>query len=178
MKNSVKKLQVLAMFLVAALFSFVYAQNITGKSVKIEVNGTSPMHNWKMNSSSGTFSGNVAGNVISDVKFTTATKSLKSEKGKIMDNKAYDALKADKNPNISFAVNTIQIGKSILNGKLTVAGVTKNVVVPVVVTKTGAAYKITGESHLKMSDFGMQTPGFMGIRTGDAVVVKIDIVAN
>ena len=154
------------------------AQNITGKSVKVSVDGTSPMHNWTMTSSAGSFSGTVNGNIINNVKFAMAAKNLKSTKGKMMDNKAYDALKADKAPNISFAASSMNIGKGIMNGKLSVAGVTKSVVVPVTVVKNGASYTINGSANMKMSDFGMATPGFLGVRTGDAVTVKINIVAN
>lgn len=176
MKNLFKKIQVLALMLMVS--GFAYAQNITGKSVKVSVDGTSPMHDWTMTSTGGTFSGTVSGNAINNVKFVMPVKNLKSTKGKMMDNKAYDALKADKNSNISFTATSMNLGKGVVNGKMTVAGVTKAVAVPVTVTKTGSAYKIVGSSNLKMSDFGMATPGFMGIRTGDAVTVKVDIVAN
>lgn len=178
MKNLMKKLQVLVVLLAVSMLGLLYAQNITGKAVKVSVDGTSPMHNWTMDSNAGSFSATVNGNVINNVKFTMPAKNLKSTKGKMMDNKAYAALKADKAPNISFAATSMNIGKGIMNGKLTVAGVTKNVVVPVTVTKTGAAYKIVGSSNVKMSDFGMETPGFLGVRTGDAVTVKVDITAN
>lgn len=178
MKNLVKKIQWLAVFLAVSIFTLAYAQSLTAKTVKVTVDGTSPMHNWTMASTGGTFSGQVAGNAINNVKFTMPAKNLKSEKGKMMDNKAYDALKADKNPTITYTANTMAIGKSVMIGKLTVAGVTKTVNVPVTVTKTGNFYRIVGSSNMKMSDFGMATPGFMGIRTGDAVVVKIDITTN
>ena len=175
MKNTLKSVMLL---FAVTFFSFVNAQNITGKSTKIAVDGTSPMHDWTMTASSANFSGTVSGNAITNVKFSMPAKNLKSTKGKMMDNKAYAALKADKAPNISFAATSMNIGKGIMNGKLTVAGVTKNVVVPVTVTKTGAAYKIVGSSNVKMSDFGMETPGFLGVRTGDAVTVRVDITAN
>ena len=77
-------------------FGFVNAQNITGKSTKIAVDGTSPMHDWTMTSSSANFSGTINGNAITNVKFNMPVKNLKSTKGKMMDNKAYDALKAVK----------------------------------------------------------------------------------
>jgi hypothetical protein len=55
-----------------------------------------------MNSSTATFVGTVSGNAISNVKFIIAAKTLKSEKGSMMNNKAYKALKADAQPNITF----------------------------------------------------------------------------
>lgn len=164
----------------ASLFlsGFAIAQSITGKSVKITVNGTSPMHDWAMKSTSGSFSGTAVGTAINNVKFVAGAKTLKSEKGKMMDNKAYDALKADKNPNITFVASSLPVGKSTLTGKLTVAGVTKTVSFPVTVVKNGASYNISGSESLKMSEFGMETPGFLGVHTGDTVTVTVNIVAK
>lgn len=168
--------------LMAVSFTFfglmVSAQNIAGKSTKIAVDGTSPMHDWTMTASAGTFSGTVSGNAIKNVKFTTAAKSLKSTKGKMMDNKAYTALKADKMPTITFTATTMPVGKGNVSGKLTIAGVTKDVSFPVNVVKNGASYNITGTESLNLSTFGMERPGFMGVRTGDAVKITVNIVAN
>jgi hypothetical protein len=49
---------------------------------------------------------------------------------------------------------------------------------PVNVVKNGNSYNITGTETLKMSDYGMETPGFLGVHTGDAVTVTVNIVAN
>ncbi|MBD8017104.1 YceI family protein [Kaistella pullorum] len=175
MRNSIKSLLVL---LAVVLFGFVSAQNITGKSSKISVDGTSPMHDWTMTSSASTFSGTVSGNSITNVKFSMPVKNLKSAKGKMMDNKAYEALKADKHSNITFSSAAINLGKSNVTGKLTIAGVTKNVSFPVTVTKNGASYQIVGTENLNLSDFGLARPGFMGVKTGDALKVTVNITAN
>lgn len=175
MKNTLKSVMLL---FAVTFFGFVNAQNITGKSTKIAVDGTSPMHDWTMTASSANFSSTVSGNAITNVKFSMPAKNLKSTKGKMMDNKAYDALKADKAPNISFTAASLAVGKSTLAGKLTIAGVTKDVSFPVNVVKNGASYNITGTENLKLSDFGMERPGFMGVKTGDAIKVTVNIVAN
>ena len=175
MKNILKSVMLL---FAVTFFGFVNAQNITGKSTKIAVDGTSPMHDWTMTASSANFSGTVSGNAITNVKFSMPAKNLKSTKGKMMDNKAYDALKADKSPNISFTAASLAVGKSTLAGKLTIAGVTKDVSFPVNVVKNGASYNITGSENIKLSDFGMERPGFMGVKTGDAIKVTVNIVAN
>lgn len=175
MKNILKSVMLL---FAVTFFGFVNAQNITGKSTKIAVDGTSPMHDWTMTASSANFSGTVSGNAITNVKFSMPAKNLKSTKGKMMDNKAYEALKADKSPNISFTAASLAVGKSTLAGKLTIAGVTKDVSFPVNVVKNGASYNITGTENLKLSDFGLARPGFMGVKTGDGVKVTVNIVAN
>lgn len=166
---------ILFSLLVVAVLS---AQNISGKSYKIVVSGTSPLHDWDMTSTSATFTGTVSGNAITNVKFVMAAKNLKSTKGKMMDNKAYKALKADTAPNFTFTAASLPLGKSNISGKLTIAGVTKNVTLPVNVVKNGNNYQITGSESMKMSDFGMETPGFLGVHTGDAVTASVNIVAN
>lgn len=175
MKNTIKSALVL---FAVTMFSFINAQNITGKSAKMSVEGTSPMHDWTMTASAAAFSGKVNGNTISNVKFSMPVKNLKSTKGKMMDGKAYSALKADKNPNITFTANALNMGKSNLAGKLTVAGVTKDVSFPVSVTKNGTSYNIIGNENIKLSDFGLERPGFMGVKTGDAMKVTVNITAN
>lgn len=176
MKNTVIfKSMILAFGL---LFGLVSAQNISGKSSKITVEGTSPMHDWTMSASGATFSGTVSGAAINNVKFSVPAKNLKSTKGKMMDNKAYGALKADKNPTISFTASSLKVGKNTVEGKLTIAGVTKNVSFPVTVAKSGSSYTITGTESLTLSAFGMERPGFMGVRTGDGIKVTVTVVAN
>lgn len=173
--KTINRIFILSSFLAAGLLS---AQMITGKSTKATVSGTSPMHDWTMTATTATFTGTVSGNAITNVKFLMAAKTLKSEKGKMMDNKAYKALKAEANPNITFTAASLPVGKSSITGKLTIAGVTKNVTIPVNVVKNGASYTITGSENMKMSDFGMETPGFLGVHTGDAITVNVNIVAN
>lgn len=175
MKNSFK--WILAFFAMI-MFGFINAQNISGKSTKVVVDGTSPMHDWTMTSSAATFVGTVSGNAITNVKFTMPAKNLVSTKGKMMDNKAYGALKADKHPNITFTAVSIPVGKGNLSGKLSIAGVTKDVTFPVNVVKNGNSYQITGNEELKLSDFGMERPGFLGVKTGDEIKVTVNIVAN
>ncbi|MCW3159660.1 YceI family protein [Chryseobacterium oryctis] len=166
--------------LCGALFFSQYtnAQKINQKTTTIIVTGTSSLHDWEMNGSAATFSGTVNGNTISNATFTMPAKNLKSKKGKMMDNKAYDALKATQSPNITFTASSISLGKSNVAGKLTIAGVSKNITFPVNVTKKEKTYVIDGTETLKLSDFGMSRPGFMGVKTGDEVTVKVNITAE
>ena len=154
------------------------AQKITQKTTTITISGTSPMHDWEMKGSTSTFSGIVAGNVITNVNLTVPVKTLNAAKGKTMEKKAYEALKSDKAPNVTFTASSINIGKSNVTGKLTIAGTAKNVSFPVSVVKKGNAYIIDGTETVKLSEFGMDRPGFMGIKTGDAVTVKVNVVAE
>lgn len=178
MKNLSKTIGKTLLLFTLLLVGLISAQNIAGKSTKIVVSGTSPMHDWDMTSTSSIFTGTVSGNTITNAKFVMEGKTLKSTKGKMMDNKAYKALKADANPNITFTAASLPFGKSNVTGKLTIAGVTKTVTIPVTVVKTATSYNINGSNTMKMSDFGMETPGFLGVHTGDVVKVNVNVNAN
>ena len=154
------------------------AQKITQASSTVKVTGTSPAHDWEMNGTGVVFSGTVSGDAITGVNLSFPAKNLKSSKGKMMDNKAHDALKADKSPNVTFTANSIAIGKSNVAGKLTIAGITNNITLPVTVTKKGDTYVIEGVESLKLSDYGMERPGMIGMKTGDVVTVKMNVVAK
>lgn len=175
LKNLVGLSLVLGGFLFPQLSN---AQKIAQKTTTITISGTSPMHDWEMKGSTSTFTGTVAGNTITNVSLTVPVKTLSAAKGKTMEKKAYEALKSDKAPNVTFSANSINIGKSNVTGKLTIAGTSKNVSFPVSIVKKGNSYIIDGTETVKLSEFGMDRPGFMGIKTGDVVTVKVNVVAE
>lgn len=175
MKNTLKSILVL---FAVTLSGLVSAQNITGKSTTVNIAGTSPVHDWVMNGNAANFSGTVKGNTITNVKFSMPAKNLKSTKGSMMDNKAYNALKYKKSPNITFTAPILTVGKENLAGTLTIAGFSKAINFPVTVIKNGNSYQITGTENIKLSDYGIERPGFLGVKTGDAVQVTVNIVAN
>lgn len=170
------KMFILAFGLISGLAS---AQKISSNNVKTVVSGTSTMHDWKMTSANGSFTGNVSGNSIQDLKYTMTSKSLKSGKGP-MDTNAYKALQADKYPAISFTASSVNIGKGTMTGKLTVANVSKSINVPVNVTKGGDAYTIWGTLSIKMTDYGVTPPAFMmnTVKTGNEVTITVNAVAK
>lgn len=161
-----------------SISQFSFAQNINQKSTNIVVSGTSTMHDWTMDSKTSTFTGTVAGNAITNVKFSTPVKALVSTKGKMMDNKAHKALNIEKAPNITFTATSMNVGKSTVTGKLSIAGVTKTISLPVTITKKGNDYVIDATETVKMSDYGMERPGALGMKAGDEVKIKINIVAQ
>ena len=151
------------------------AQNLKIQNSNIKISGTSTMHDWDMSAKATTFTGVVNGNTITNVKFVVPAKNLKSTKGSMMDSKAAKALK---DADITFAANTINIGKSNVTGQLTIAGVTKNITLPVNVVKKGDVYVITGDEGIKMSDYKMDRPGMIGMKAGDDVKVNVTIEAK
>lgn len=177
--KTTKQIISIGLFLGAILFpQLSNAQKLNQKSTTIIISGTSPMHDWEMKGSTATFSGVVNGNSITNISYTVPVKTLNAEKGKTMEKKAYEALKSDKAPNVSFSATSINLGKSNAVGKMTIAGTTKNVSFPVSIVKKGNTYIIDGTETIKLSEFGMDRPGFMGIKTGDVVMVKVNVVAE
>jgi len=159
--------------------------------VKIVIEGTSNVHDWDIKSDKGvctsvfdlTKSGLLNG--ISELSFTIPAESLKSDH-RGMDKNTYKALNTSKYASIQFTAGSIEVkpsGKSsyalITKGKLTIAGVSKDVVL----TATGLVnadntVSYSGSYKLKMTDYKVDPPkAVLGtIKTGDNVVVKYDLI--
>jgi len=185
---------VLSIFLLL-ISSKTFSQSQVKYSVKdnlsLVVDGTAPGHNWSMQSTVGNCdaifvldnkTGHISG--ISSLSFITPSKGLKSKHGSMMDNKAYSALKADKNANISFILSSATITTSDgINynikcaGKLTIAGVTKETEI----TATGKlnadkSISVIGSKKISMKDYGVEAPTFfMVISTGNDVTLTFQL---
>lgn len=150
---------------------------------KISVAGTSTLHDWESEVGEVNLQASIEMKegklqAISSLSLRIPAKSIKSTKGRIMDNKTYEALKAEDHPNIRFKLTASQIkdnNQLIATGQLAIAGSTKTVSFPVMM-KRGIDDSITfsGSYSLLMSDYGMEAPtALMGsIKTGDQVTVK------
>jgi polyisoprenoid-binding protein YceI len=149
---------------------------------QLTVAGTSTLHNWEsevtevnMQASLDIVDGELQ--AIPNLVVRIPAKSIKSSKGRIMDGKTYEALKADDYPTITFKLNNadIQSGQQLAaTGQLTIAGKTRTVRFPVTVNKGSSAITFSGEYSLLMSDYGMQAPTAMmgSIKTGDEVTLQ------
>ena len=157
----------------------------------IEVKGTSTIHDWEMRSD----------NIISEVQFKLNDKghpenieslifrmkktSLKSNQSGL-DRRAYDALKANKHPEIVFRMNgnsSIQeIGdkyKLSLNGDLVVAGISRQVnITATCLNGDDKKLVCSGTEKLKMSDFQIDPPVMMlgALKTADEITINYNIV--
>lgn len=153
-----------------------------GSYVRIE--GTSTLHEWKMEG--GTIDGSIAAppieqwqNGASKVAVAIPVTSIKSEHAK-MDKLMAEALKASANPTIRYELTSAALTESSptlqldTRGKLTIAGVTRDVTMQVNGTREpGGAYVLTGQLPIRMSDYGIKPPtAMMGtIKTGNDVKV-------
>lgn len=190
MKRIIVPAVALALFLagVAAAERYTPAK---GSFVRVE--GTSTLHEWKMEGS--TINGEIAAPPVEQWQNGTApasasviipVTSIRSEHGK-MDKLMAEALKADKNPLIRYELSTAMLAKASpaftasTKGKLTIAGVTREVDMQVSGTRDASgSYVLTGQLSIRMTDFGIKPPTAMlgTIKTGNDVKVTFRWIVN
>lgn len=174
----------------ALSISEIKAQSFSVKTYKLSVQGTSSLHDWESSVEQLQVKGSVIieENMLSDIRDIVVkipVKAIKSTKGKVMDNKTWEAFNYEKNPTITFVLTgkKIEAGKNrlIANGTLTMAGVARHVELDLhyKILPRGEI-QITGTHKLRMSDFKMDPPtAMMGtIKVGNEVVVILDVTLN
>lgn len=156
--------------------------NLESKPV-LTISGTSSLHDWDMTSNTAT--GKLVAvkegtklEKISALVVEMPAESIKSGKSG-MDKNAYKALKTDQNKTVKFelkqAVKTTSGWN--LKGNFTIAGVTKEVTIPVKETAAGGKSTLTGEYNFKLTDYKITPPtALMGtVKTGDPVKISFTI---
>lgn len=168
-----------------------YAQNAYEvKNVDMKIEGTSTLHDWvsdvtKVEAKAElTFEGQRL-KALEGLTVSVPVKSIESTKGRIMDNKTYDALKSDRYPNISFRLKSAKVTPTGMNsvrvnatGALTIAGATRTVqLVANGKAGDGNTISFSGSKQLLMSDFNMEPPtALLGtVETGDKVTIRYDL---
>jgi polyisoprenoid-binding protein YceI len=191
-------LMAIAIFLMA--FSVVPVAEMINRAAgaadaDVKVLGTSNVHDWSMEdkdvtcTAKFTYATDQAAipDGLNGFGFTFPVHSLKSGKSG-MDSKAYDALKAKSGGNIVFAASSSTVtpgsgGQFSVksNGSLTIAGVTK----PVVLTAACAVMadgSITckGQNKLLMSDYQIKPPTYMlgALKTGNALTIDFTMIVK
>ena len=61
-----------------------------------------------------------------------------------------------------------------VSGSLAIRGVARPFSIPLKIRAEGAAYRATGESKVKLSDYGIEQPSQFGVRTADEVQLHIE----
>jgi len=177
------------LLLVSSIFTtgYSYAQSlkINPRTSSMTIYGTTNVHDFKTKVEQ--IKGELVVNNSKKVQSLTIEIPVRSIKSgeKLMDNKTYEAFKDGKYPTILFQltdVASLQITGDdinvIVNGNLTIAGVTKRISFKTTGknTKPGA-YEFKGSIALKMTDFKMKPPtAMLGVmKVGDAITLKYDI---
>lgn len=184
---------ILAVFFLNFSESIVSAQSrlVLQPGSTITVSGTSNVHDWEMTTTSPSsfaeFKMQPDGKpeTLQSLNFKLKKNSLKSDKSGL-DKRALEALRASKNPEISFqSVAPAQVkqnGEKMLittRGNLSIAGVTKVVDVNAECTNgNGSTLVCKGETKLKMTDFDVTPPTMMlgTLKTGDEVTISYTII--
>jgi polyisoprenoid-binding protein YceI len=173
---------------ITLLFSTVNAQVFSLKNYKLTISGTSSLHDFESTvenlEAKGSFV--ITGDQLSDIRDVVVkipVKSIKSTKGKIMDNKTWEAFDYGKNPLITFTLTEKKINTDkntiTATGALTMAGVTKTInLLLTYKVLSGGELEITGSHKLVMSEYKMTPPTAMmgAIKVSDEVSVHFNIL--
>lgn len=191
MKTKIK----ISFLLLIGILLTIYPEISIAKNVKIDVkkssiviSGTSTIHDWKTKVLN--FKGDVevemgANSQIETFKtvnlyfFCSSFSSGKSS----MDKKTKEAVKADKHPLITFTLDKIKDIKSlpnkqmiIVSGKVSIAGVTKNIEITAWGTVNAAGeIVIEAKKDLEMKDFGIEPPEVLFVKAGNKIEVRLTL---
>jgi polyisoprenoid-binding protein YceI len=157
------------------------------KTTEVMIKGTSSLHDWTMGGT--TINGSietdptawrVAGDKLAKAVVSIPVASIKSEHKK-MDALMQEALKAKTNPELRYEVTAASVPKVTsegfivrTTGKLTIAGMTRDVSMDVTATRVGdEQYALVGSVPVRMPDYGIKPPTAMlgTIKTGADVTV-------
>ncbi|MEP1035027.1 YceI family protein [Ekhidna sp.] len=160
-------------------FTFIGHLKLNKEDSSLKIVGTSSLHDWEMIVDEYDAIGLVTESQIKNLKVTVNAKSMKSGKS-IMDNKAYDAVRADDYPSILFSAESLQLdgGKIRGMGTLEIAGKSREIDFSAdIISDANGTMQLRGEVPLKMTDFDITPPTAMfgTLKTGDGVVIHYDI---
>jgi polyisoprenoid-binding protein YceI len=190
-----RKIKLITIVLLSSIVlgNVAYAQTkLSARSAKISLSGNSTMHKWSSNVTKVAFSGDFGlaeGNLakINAAVVKIETKSIKSHNDSdLMDERTHKTLKADQFPSISYEyTNTLSSdlngkdGTVKINGKLTIAGVTKPADLTLkVTTLANGDIQVKGSEVILMSTFGIKPPSFVAgtLKVEDKVNIAFDVV--
>lgn len=122
---------------------------------------------------------------------TVPSAKLRSQKSTIMDRLMHGALKVDEHPEIQYELTSAESTASSssnpatftveTHGNLTLAGVTKDIVMTVQGDRLDdGTIHFTGSHELLMTDYNMKPPTAMfgALRTADQVTISFDLIAG
>jgi polyisoprenoid-binding protein YceI len=138
----------------------------------VTIAGTSNLRDWKEDvcEVSGAMEAevNADGSIaLYSIRICMGVLSIKSDMGRIMDNKTYEALKAADHPEILFTLSTPLTLTQVrdcdiaipVKGNLSLAGVSKPVTMLVKTFEISQGkLRFEGYQHLRMTDFGVRPP--------------------
>ena len=197
MKNFKKQVAALSVIIAVIVFGLtpneLKAQAIyklsAGKDVKIDVLGSSNVHDWTMTSSAMESQGDFkfeGGNLHSLLSFSFSldARSLKSDH-ESMDNRTYKTIKADQYPKITYKLNSATVTQVQKNkysikttGNLIIAGASQTIVMIVTaIVNPDNTINCTGSERLKLTDYKIDPPSFMlgAMKVKDDLTIQFNL---
>ncbi len=180
---------VIAAIMALVFSSAAFADKYTSKVQKMVVSGTSTLHDWSAPASNLTAKGeitiqNTSLQAISSLNVVCVAKSIKSEK-ESMDEKIYDALKAEDFPNITYTLSRVNsLTKSgddwvvETTGILTIGGTAKTVDMTVKAKiQADGEIVFTGSKKITLTSFNLERPSAMlgVIKCGDDITLTFSL---
>lgn len=152
---------------------------------RITIKGTSSLHDWHIDVKTLQVDGLVVKGgseiQIAGGRVIIPVKSLESGNG-IMNSKTYNALRADKFPNIEFALRQVSFSQGNHNngefqGFLTIGGIKREVKIQANCSVQSNVITISGNYLLNMRDYQIEPPTAMlgTLKTGELVTIEFFI---
>lgn len=95
------------------------------------------------------------------------------------DSHAIEVLDGIKYPNVTFSGSDVKVGENgalTAKGNLTFHGVAKPVVLQATRKEAGGKMTLTGEFPVNMSDYSIERPSLMGLKTEDGMILRFNVV--
>lgn len=192
MKKFINRLVIIA---IITLTNIGYSQAIykiqDSRDVFLKLNGTSTMHDWEMDANKATGEAQFIFDVANESELTSLkslmfnleVKDLQSD-SKGLNKNAYEALKTDQFKDIHYKLSSSSLSPekggyfARTNGKLTIAGVTKDIIMDIhMVVNKNKTITCKGLYKLNMTDYNVEPPSFMmGImKTGEITTLNFEV---
>lgn len=168
--------------------SFAQDLKLNINDSKVTVDGTSNVHDWTVEAKAmnGKMNAQLESALkINQLTFSVEVEQLKSGKSG-MDKNTYKALNSTKFKTIDFKMTRVQKMTKVsennyqldLVGDLTIAGITKTIVLTASAQVQGNKLVLTGKHKLNMTYYGVEAPkALMGtIKTGEEVTVNFKVM--
>jgi polyisoprenoid-binding protein YceI len=190
-------LTIASLLLAPAAIAWTYASEpltLQPKS-RLWINGTSTVRAFQCSATS--FETRVESNVpdgvsavlagtkaVTTAQLTVPAASMDCNNG-TMNEHMRKALKADKNPTITFRITNYDVAKAsegvdgTAQGELTLGGVTKTITVKAhAVSQPGGVLRLTGSQDIRMTQFGLKPPTLMlgTLKVDELVKVSFDLL--